>query len=302
MSAIVLESREVLATHARSFRWASWFLPEACRDDAAVVYAFCRFVDDTADEAADAEHARAQLEVVREELRGGLPARPLVGAFLDVAKRTGMNLRYADELIEGVISDLGTVEFAHDTELLRYCYRVAGTVGLMMCPILGVTDRQALAHAIDLGVAMQLTNICRDVLEDSHRRRIYLPVERLRAEGVTPESLLAGTASREGVARVVTDLLNLAETYYQSADVGMRFIPARSRFAIVVASRLYRAIGLKLLKRGGDALTGRTWVGWPGKTAWIVLSVGHYLRGRRSGPPHDPQLHSPLVGLPDVNV
>jgi phytoene synthase len=267
-----------------------------------VVYAFCRFVDDTADEATDQEHARVQLGLIRDELRGVLPASPLIGAFLDVARRTGMNLRYADELIEGVISDLGTVSFQDDAELLRYCYRVAGTVGLMMCPILGVRDRNALAHAIDLGVAMQLTNICRDVKEDAGRHRVYLPASRLAQVGLSTQDVLAGECDRDALSSVVRDLLDLAERYYQSGEVGMRYIPARSRYAILVAARLYRAIGLKLLERGADPMKGRAWVGWPGKTYWLLRSTVAFLNGHRTSDPHDRRLHSSLVGLPDTNV
>ena len=302
MNEVVVQSRQVLATHARSFRWASWFLPADCRDDAAVVYAFCRFVDDTADEATDLDQARVLLEQVRAELRRDQTPRPLVEAFLEVADRTRMDVRYAEELIEGVLSDLGTVAFADDQELLRYCYRVAGTVGLMMCPILEVRDRHALAHAIDLGVAMQLTNICRDVLEDAQRQRVYLPGERLQEVDVESTALVRCDADPNRVSVVVRDLLLLAERYYESADAGMRYIPARTRFAILVASRLYRAIGLKLLAQGANPLRGRVWVPWPGKIVGVCRAMMTFFRGNVAPHPHDRQLHGPLEGLPDVNV
>lgn len=302
MTDVVAQSREVLAKHARSFRWASWFLPDDCRDDAAVVYAFCRLVDDTADETPQPGLARAELERVRAELRRELPARPLVAAFLDVAERTHMDVRYADELIQGVLSDLGTVAFRTDEELLRYCYRVAGTVGLMMCPILGVREREALAYAIDLGVAMQLTNICRDVLEDARRQRVYLPTQRLNDVEVALGELVAQRARGRDVACVVRDLLLLAERYYHSADAGMRYIPARTRLAILVAARLYRAIGLKLLACGANPLQGRVWIAWPSKVYWVGRAFVSFVPRRRPARPHDRQLHFPLAGLPDVNA
>lgn len=305
MSDIVLYSREVLSTHARSFRWASKFLPDRSRDDAAVVYAFCRLVDDLADEAVDLERANVELDLVEEELEGVRDPRPLVAAFLEVATRRGMDVRSARELIEGVRSDLGTVRFESDADLLRYCYRVAGTVGLMMCSILGVEDSTGHPHAIDLGVAMQLTNICRDVREDGVRGRTYLPARRLRAAGVEPEEVLDGTADRAAVAIVVRDLLALAEQYYLSADYGMRYIPARSRLAIVVASRLYRGIGVKLWRRyDGDAMRGRTWVTGPGKALLVGWSLVHFVRPRVVGlgrQDHDRRLHAPLRGLPGAS-
>ena len=303
---IVVYSRDVLSTHARSFRWASKFLPADGRDDAAIVYAFCRLVDDTADEAQDEEHALVQLELLERELSGDRPTRPLVEAFLDVAARRDMDVGSAHELIAGVRSDLGEVRVASDAEFLRYCYRVAGTVGLMMCSILGVTDRTAHPHAIDLGVAMQITNICRDVLEDAERGRVYLPAARLREVGVTQEQLLDGSADPDAVAKVVIDLLHLAESYYASADLGMRYIPARSRLAIVVASRLYRGIGMKLWReRNGDALQGRTWVPWTGKVALVGASMVHFFKprviGLSGGVRHDRELHVALQGLPGAS-
>lgn len=302
----VQSSREVLSTHARSFKWASRFLAPEQRDDAAVVYSFCRLVDDTADEAADEERASIHLDQIRDELRGDSAPRPLISAFLEISDRRNLDLRYAEELIAGVQSDLGDVCFQTDAQLLRYCYRVAGTVGLMMCAVLGVDDPDALPHAIDLGVAMQITNISRDVLEDARRGRVYLPAERLRAQGVTPEDLLAGNADPDGVARVVRELLNKAERYYGSADVGMRFIPARSRFAMLVAARLYRAIGQKILSHDCRVLEGRTWVGWPGKAYIVARTTGQFLAPSMFGvgqpARHDRELHTDLRGLPGIRT
>ena len=181
--AILAHSREVLATHARSFRLASVFLPAAQADDAAVVYAFCRLVDDLADEAPDAETARRNLDAVAAELDGRAPRRPLVAAFVEVAERQAIDLQVARDLMAGVLSDLGAVRVADAAEFDLYCYRVAGTVGLMMCGVMGVARAEARAPALALGEAMQATNICRDVLEDLDRDRVYLPDAFLRRPG-----------------------------------------------------------------------------------------------------------------------
>ena len=303
---VVVQSRDVLTTHERSFRGASRFLPADGSDDAAVVYAFCRLVDDLADEAVDEERAIFDLDLVERELDGTSDARPLIAAFLEVTARRGIDVRSAKELIAGVRSDLGTVRMASDAELLRYCYRVAGTVGLMMCGILGVEDTAGHPHAIDLGVGMQITNICRDVLEDAHRGRCYLPADRLRAAGVDPADLIAGKADPDAVASVVRDLLEVAEEYYLSADRGMRYIPARSRFAIVVASRLYRGIGVKLMRRhDGNALHGRTMVTRVEKIGLLGASVVHLMSPRVLGldgdTGHNTTLHVPLQGMPGAS-
>ncbi len=302
---VLRSSRATLARKARTFHFAAHLLPASVRDDAAVVYAFCRRVDDAADEATDPDTAARALDRLDAELRGDVPPGPLVAAFRETAARCDLPLDSAHELIVGVRSDLGEVRIEDDAELLRYCYRVAATVGLMMCGVLGVRCRDALPHAVDLGIAMQLTNIARDVAEDAANERIYLPAARLRAAGVDPAALLAGTADPRRGAAVVGDLLALADRYYRSADAGMRDIPWRPRQAILVASRTYRAIGVELRRRACDTLAGRTVVGWPGKLLWGsralaagcspgILGVGPRRR-------HDAALHQPLRGLPGTN-
>lgn len=257
--AVTADSREVLATHARSFRMASVFLPRDQADDAAVVYAFCRLVDDLADEAPDPDTARARLDAVAAELDGAAPRRPLVAAFCQVAARQSIDLQVARDLMAGVLSDLEAVRVADLAEFDRYCYRVAGTVGLMMCGVMGVTSPTARAPAIALGEAMQITNICRDVLEDLGRDRVYLPASLLARHGTSPQQMLAEQAPRAAVVATVKALLHRAELRYEQAHRGMGFIPWRPRLAILVASRLYRQIGRRLLRvADGDPMRGRT--------------------------------------------
>jgi len=288
--AIVATSREVMAAHARTFNGAAAFLPADRRDEAAVLYALCREIDDLGDETAD----RDGLEALRAQIEGTAEPSPLVGAWLEVAERRHIDSEPLLHLIDGVLSDLGEVRVASDAELLRYCYRVAGTVGLLMCGILGVEDDWALPHAVDLGLGMQLTNICRDVLEDAERGRVYVPADRLAAVGVTHDQILAGTADREAVAEVVLELLDLADGYYASGACGMAAIPFRTRWAIRIASRTYQEIGEVLRARRGDALAGRVWVGSLRKL-WLVATVVVQRLPRGA---HDPQLHRALVGLP----
>ncbi|RAL22998.1 hypothetical protein DL240_08900 [Lujinxingia litoralis] len=303
---LVRVHEQILARGSRSFRLASYFLPSDRRGDAAHLYALCRLIDDTADEAATPQQARRGLDELRRELRGEHAPRPLITSFLEMARRRDLDLAYVFELIEGVESDLGEVCVASDAELLRYAYRVAGTVGVMMCAVLGVTDPRAIAHAIDLGVGMQLTNICRDVLEDARMGRVYLPARRLQARGLHPAHLLEERADTAALASVVTELLDLAEHYYRSAERGMVYIPARSRAAIMVASRVYRAIGLKLRARGANPLRGRTIVSPAGR---ILRAAGGCLAwlstlGQRPAraPSHNPDLHRELRGLPGIHA
>lgn len=300
----------VLARSSKSFRFAGAFLPADRLQDAAVVYAFCRAVDDAVDDAPSVAAGRAAADDLAAELAGRRPARPEVRDFLAVCRKNDVDTGFADELLAGVKSDAqARVIVDDDASLLRYCYRVAGTVGGLMCGVLGVRDPRAVPFAVDLGVAMQLTNICRDVLEDARHERVYLPLARLRAagldvtDGVAHEGADACAAIREGapatrdaVVVVVADLLALADRYYDSGSAGLRFIPWRSRLAILIAARVYRAIGLKLLRRGGDPLQGRTVTSttdklWRAAGALLSFSV----LPRRL---HDASLHTALRGLP----
>ena len=298
-----LQAREVLAQHGKSFRFAGALLSDAALDDAAVVYAFCRAVDDAVDEAKDVDDARAEAAGFLAEIDA--PRRPVVRAFLEVARRRSMDTGFARELVRGVQSDAdGVVRVGDDADLLRYCYRVAGTVGGLMCAVLDVRDPRALPFAVDLGIAMQLTNICRDVLEDARMNRRYLPLERLRAidpnsmdpDGADPviEHMVARSPA---VKRVVADLLDVAERYYQSGERGLRFIPWRSRFGIFVAARVYRGIGRKLLRRGGDPLQGRVSTTKAEKIGIAAGAALRFLFLPRSGN-HDATLHQALRGLP----
>jgi phytoene synthase len=305
-SAIARAAEETLAAHSKSFHFASRFLPPANRADAALLYTFCRAVDDAADERESEAEAVAELARIEAELDGHADRRPLIAAFVAMAERRGLDLRHAKELITGVRTDLGTVLVEDDAELHRYCYRVAGVVGLMMSPLLGVTRAEAAPHAIDLGIGMQLTNICRDVAEDARMGRVYLPRNRLEAAGVSPEMLLAGHGvDRAAVARVVRELLDMAESYYSSGDAGMRYIPLRPRSAILVASRVYRAIGRRLARAGYDALEGRTVVSKAGKIVAAIGALASLVAPRVVGlvrARHDAALHEGLRGLPGANV
>jgi 15-cis-phytoene synthase len=295
-------SWQLLASRARTFRLAALMLPRGRREEVALLYAFCRAADDAADECASEDAGRAALAILRRDLLLGAPGT-LAGETASLLARHGAPASAALQLLEGVGLDLDAVRVADDAELLRYAYRVAGTVGLMMCALLGAAEPRARAPAVDLGIAMQLTNICRDVLEDARRGRVYLPAARLHAAGTSPAALLDASAERAAVARVVRDLLALAERYYASAERGLGRLPPRSRLVVLIAARLYRGIGRRLLERhGGDALIGRVVLPWWCK-AWLTLgafaSWTAFAARRSRLPPHRAELHAPLHGLFD---
>ena len=164
------------------------------------------------------------------------------------------------ELTDGVLLDTQKVAIQSEAELLRYCYQVAGTVGLLMCDLFGVKDPVARHHAIDLGVAMQLTNICRDVYEDALNGRVYLPGDLF--ESITAEKIVSPDVSTTSVRQVVGYLLSEAEIRYESGISGLCFLPTQARLAIYVATLTYREIGLIIadvaLILGWSRLTTKT--------------------------------------------
>jgi phytoene synthase len=256
--------RQVLALHSKSFALAGALFPPAARDDAAAVYAWCRRADDAVD-LAGPEHASASLARMRAELDrifGGevLPDPILVG-FQEVAQQRQIPRYYAEELLQGLQMDVEFTRFQTLDELLLYCYRVAGTVGLMMCHVMGVADPRALRHAAHLGMAMQLTNICRDVMEDWERRHIYLPDEMLGAEAADELWDRRGEPLPRGLdpalRRAVALLLQQAGGLYRSGDRGLRWLSWRCALAVRTARLVYAAIGDTVARGGHDVWAGR---------------------------------------------
>ena len=299
------QAKQVLAQHGKSFYWASLFLGANLADRAARLYQFCRFVDDLAD--GDLPDRLDSLE----DIRAGLddPSHPAVSqipelnAFVSLANEANIPLRAARELLDGMLRDQHPTALTTEIELLRYCHAVAGTVGLMMCRVLDCQNSRADAFAIDLGVAMQLTNIARDVLEDAHMQRRYLPADWLPAKWADSElspTTIACAANdcHLPVASAINHLLELAERYYASALTGINLLPWRSRYAIIVALCIYRQIGRQLQRNGLQWWRGRTVVSQWRKIILSLASLIHLVP--REVPAHDEGLHSALQGLAGV--
>jgi phytoene synthase len=255
-----------LARHSRSFALAARLLPPAARDDAAVVYTWCRRVDDAVDEAPSQLDAARALARAREELErsvyGGAATRDVaLAAFAEVVDRHAIPRRYPEELLAGMEMDVRGVRYESLADLLRYCYRVAGTVGLMMSHVMGVSDRRALRHAAHLGIAMQLTNVCRDVEEDWRRGRLYVPRDLLDAAGAADPPDGPGAplprALVPALARGMRALLALADRYYASGDQGLAALDWRCALAVRTARLDYADIGRVISARGHDPLAGR---------------------------------------------
>ena len=268
----------VLAQRGHSFHWARRLLSAAHAERATRLYGFCRRIDDVADEATDAASAHATLAVIRRALQTGecTGANSANSAeitdMLQLMRACSIDPAIALELLRGIEGDLGDVRIADMDELLRYCYRVAGTVGLMMTAALDVTAPEALPHAADLGIAMQLTNICRDVCEDAALGRRYLPAALVGP--LEPVALIDPTpAVRAIVSHALRVLLEAADRYYASGEQGLRYLPAGARAGILVAARVYRGIGTVLREREFDCWSSRATVSTAGRLAITLRAL-----------------------------
>ena len=288
----------VLAAKGRSFHWARRLLGPTHAARATILYGFCRRIDDAADEAASASSANAMLAALAQAVATGRSTDPGIAGALRLLRRCRIDPAIPLELIEGAASDTGCVRVPDEAALLRYCYKVAGTVGLMMCGALDVDDPAALPHAADLGIAMQLTNICRDVADDAAAGRRYLPASMIG--DVPPAELIdpAG-ALQPRLRRCVASLLDLADVYYASGERGLPYLPVGARAGVLVAARVYRAIGVRLRRQDHAYWAGRAVVRRGAKAAvtaqallTVPLSPSFWWPPRR----HDGALHAALAG------
>lgn len=299
ITGVVSPPRQVLKQHGRSFHFASHILGPRHADRGARLYAFCRHLDDLADEATDIEAANTALATTRFALNTGYASDPVVTDFIALASETDMPLQPALHLIDGLQQDLKNVALTSKAELIRYAYRVAGTVGLMMCCVLDTHKADALPHAIDLGIAMQLTNIARDIGEDARMGRRYIPgpwIDNASAQDIQEPSPALQTHLKAATKR----LLELADRYYASGEAGLHFLPARARLAILVASRVYGAIGQDIAKHDYRSWDRRARVTGPKKGRLALGSMGAFLatdRLKRLAVRHDPHLHDSLKSL-----
>ncbi|KGE05196.1 phytoene/squalene synthase family protein [Pseudohaliea rubra] len=266
--------RTLLKTGSRSFFAAAHFLPYHCRDAATALYAFCRQADDAVDESGAPAEALGVLHERLDALYDGTPQNyPADRALAAVAQRRGLPKALLEALLEGFAWDAEGRCYEDLEGVLSYSARVAGAVGVMMAVLMGERDADVLARAADMGVAMQLTNISRDVGEDARNGRLYLPRAWLREAGIDPQAFLAAPAHSEGLAEVLARLLAIAATLYRRADSGLTRLPSRCRPGMYAARLLYSAIGEQLAERGYDAVSRRTVVPGLGKLQRL-LSLG----------------------------
>lgn len=266
---------------ARTFYYGSLFLPPAKRRATWALYAFCRTADDIADEPnryPDTEATLAQWQTALTDAYEGRPRGPVMVAWADLLERFPVPISPALELLAGVEMDVRGQRYETFDDLRLYCYRVAGTVGLLMAPILGYDDPAALDAAVDLGIAMQLTNILRDVGEDLTHGRVYLPAEDMARFGYSEAELREGVVNG-AFENLVEHQIARAEAYYARGLRGVALLDPKSRLAIALSGHLYRDILGRIRRNGYDVFSRRAHISLSGKLArlprvWLSLKLG----------------------------
>jgi phytoene synthase len=266
--------RAQLCHGSRSFYAASLLLPARVRDPATALYAFCRQADDAVDLGADPRAALVELSARLDAAYAGNPvAAPADRAFAATVAAFGIPKTLPAALIEGLTWDAEGRRYESLEALLDYAARVAGAVGVMMALIMGVRGSAALARAADLGAAMQLTNIARDVGEDARAGRLFLPLDWLAEAGIAPEGFLADPRATPEVRGLVRRLLAEAQTLYARAKAGIAMLPWECRTGIGAAHRIYAAIGGKIAAAGYDSVGVRARVTGAEKVALAVRAA-----------------------------
>jgi 15-cis-phytoene synthase len=250
--------RAMLKGGSRTFHAASKVLPRKVSDPAIALYAFCRLADDAVDLG---DNRAAAVVRLRERLDRAYRGQPMDQAadrvFADVVARFSIPREVPEALLEGLAWDAEGRRYETLAELYAYAARVAGTVGAMMTLVMGQRAPEIVARACDLGVAMQLTNIARDVGEDARAGRLYLPLAWLRDAGIDPDAWLAKPVFTGEIAAIVQRLLDTADTLYGRATLGIRNLPRACRPGIYAARALYAEIGRELERCGLDSVSRR---------------------------------------------
>ena len=223
-----MSNNSYLSVYAKSFSWAGFFLPKQTLKKCSALYDFCRVADNIADDDEKIENKEKKFEKFENDFNQKNFDNPIIKNMWDIIEEFNISLKIVQDLLIGIKSDIKErVKLNSKKDLLIYSYRVAGTVGLMMAKILKVSEKSSLKSAIDLGIAMQLTNISRDVVEDYKNNRFYIDKN----------------------FNAISSTITLSETFYKNSFYSIKDIPLNFRFSILVARRVYRKIGHKILNK-----------------------------------------------------
>ena len=266
--------REMIRHGSLSFHAASRLLPSKVRDPALALYAFCRLADDAVDLHQEKAAAVLQLQERLDAVYAGRPRDAAPDrAFAEVVSRVDMPRALPDALLEGLAWDAMGRRCETMSDLYAYSARVASAVGAMMTVLMGVRDRHALARACDLGVAMQLTNIARDIGEDAVEGRLYLPLAWFAEAGLNPDSFLANPRPTPEIRRMTKRLVMEANRLYYRSEAGISALPRNCRPGIYAARLIYAGIGKEVSRAEYDSISGRAHTSGRQKIGWIAQAA-----------------------------
>lgn len=296
MTDVLANARAAIARGSKSFAMASQLFDPVTRDRAMLLYAWCRHTDDVIDgqvlgqgrndDNRPPAERLAEVERLTEMAIAGQPTgNPAYEALAQVMRETNMPPQYPRDLVHGFRIDMEERPFETFDDTLTYCYHVAGCVGVMMAIVMGVDpdDKPVLDRACDLGMSFQLNNIARDVMEDAVNSRRYIPDDWLESVGLAPNNY-AYPPNRRQLSRLVTRLVNAAETYEESARYGTPALSNRAAWAVLAAARIYGNIGRKVRDAGPEGLENRMSTSKPEKLAAVAVSLTEMLRRKQRWP------------------
>ena len=281
--------------NSKSFSWASKLFTKSQRRSIALLYFLCRQLDDIADsKSADSKYILNKFKRLVIEKEKPSNEESIYNNLYYAYRNLDLNREVVIHLIDGLLSDQEEVRLKDEKELINYCYRVAGTVGLLMCPILGCYKKEALKFAVDLGIAMQMTNIARDVFEDSTLNRRYLPgkwVNYITAAEIRAAGNENASINHLKIQKAISQLLSLAQQYYDSGRLGIYYLPIRSKFGIAVASNIYQDIEKQIKNKNFNWGRSRAYTTLVDKIFATLKSVKTIISLEQNAPTHSDSLH-----------
>ena len=250
-----------LKKRAKTFYFASLFFSKEIHNDVKILYYFCRYIDDVGDSnLLTKENSKKQLKKIKHQIKSLKSNNQIISNFIKLLLKYNINISVPIELINGVLSDQSKVNIKTYDELIVYSFKVAGTVGLMMCSIMEVDDPKLKLKGITLGIAMQFTNIARDIKEDLEQKRIYFPKTQMSDRDSNFNEILINKSFQTGFAKNLKSFLDIADQIYEISWSGIIKLPLRYRIPIAIASFLYQSIGNKIRENNYDVCKNRIYL------------------------------------------
>lgn len=290
-------SKQIIKKNGKSFYWASKFLSKDYIDPIYSIYEMCRKLDDIVDEQNN-EVASKEINLLKKEIT----KKNLKNKFESLKKLNDdqfPHIKYFEEFILGQESDINFEQPKSINELLRYCYRVAGVVGLMVCDAVNIKDENLKFFAIDLGIAMQLVNIIRDIQEDALKGRVYIPANLIGIVSANDVLTNPDLISKIEIEKI--RILNIADKYFNSANYAIKFLPKEVSTAFGLASNLYQGIGKKIVKKEKPYTNGRVYLSSSEKLFYTLRFLLKNKKNKSYQPIHNNMLHMPIKNSPSTN-